>query len=105
MAGHEGTFVDPKPVPKEHFNADDARLVVVRWSLPKNSPDAFGDGYELGTAIFIHRKGVGDAYTFALFKDRDAIAAMDEETLHVMRFAPALGSVLGPRVDGPFPGR
>jgi hypothetical protein len=86
--GHEGQFVDPEPVPREHFNADDARLVVLRWSLPKKSPDAFGDGYEVGTAIFIHRKGVGDAYTFALFKDRDATAGMDEDKLHAMRFAP-----------------
>jgi hypothetical protein len=86
--GHEGSFIDPKPVPKEHFNADDARMVVLRWSLPKNSPDAFGDGYQVGLAIFIHRKGVGDAYTFGLFKDLDAAGAMEEETLHVMRFAP-----------------
>ena len=85
--GHEGSFVDPKPVPKDHFNADDAQLVAVRWSLPKNSADAFGDGFEVGMAIFMHRKGIGDAYTFALFKDRDAIDGMDEETLHAMRFA------------------
>lgn len=85
--GQEGSFVDPKPVPKEHFNADDAQLVAVRWSLPKNSPDAFGDGFEVGMAIFMHRKGIGDAYTYALLKDRDAIDWMDEETLHVLRFA------------------
>jgi hypothetical protein len=85
--GHDGTFVDPKPVPAAHYRADDARLVVVRWFQTDTGADAFGDGYELCSAVFMHRKGIGDAYAFVLFKDRDAIAGMDEELMHVMRFA------------------
>jgi hypothetical protein len=86
--GHVGSFADPQTVPAAHFRADDARLVVVRWFQTDTGANAFGDGYELCSAVFMHRKGIGDAYSFVLFKDRDAIGSMDEELLHVMRFAP-----------------
>jgi hypothetical protein len=36
----------------------------------------------------MHRDVVGDAYTYILLREPDALAAMDEETMHTMRFAP-----------------
>jgi hypothetical protein len=85
--GDTGKIYDERPLPAGHFNADDARLVPVRWFRTDTGPGAFGDGFEAASGIFIHRDRVGDAYTFILLKDRDAIDEMDEETLHTMRFA------------------
>src|SRR5262245_61783930 len=44
--GEAGRFADPQSVPAEHFNADDAQLVAVRWYHTKQGSNAFGDGYE-----------------------------------------------------------
>jgi hypothetical protein len=85
--GDDGRFADPQAVPAAHFNADDARLVALRWFATNLGTDAFSDGYECGSAIFMHRDVVGDAYTYILLRDRAALADMDEETMHAMRFA------------------
>src|SRR5262249_5612319 len=91
----DGTFEEPGPIPAAHYNADDASLIAVRWLRTDAGGAAFGDGYQLCSAVFMHREGVGAAYSYFLFKDRDALAAMNEETMHVMRFAPR--SVAEPR--------
>jgi hypothetical protein len=64
-----------------------AILILLRWFQAKKGPDAFGDGYENGAAVFLYRERVGAAYIFALFKDRDAVAGFVDGTLHVLRFA------------------
>jgi hypothetical protein len=86
--GQSGASVPEQPVPEQHFNADVAKMVVLRWFPGHDDPKHFSDGYGVGAAIFFHRDGVGDAYTFVLLKDRDALGGMDEETMHVLRFAP-----------------
>jgi hypothetical protein len=85
--GDDGKFNEAQDLPAAHFNADDARIIAVRWFSPDTGANAFGNGYEACSAIFMHRDRVGDAYTFVLLKDRAAIEEMDEETLHTMRFA------------------
>ena len=84
--GKDGTFVDD-PVSSDYFCADDAVMITMHWSKKTSRPAAFGYGYERGGAIFIHRKAVGVAYIFALFKDRAAVASLKAGTLNALRFA------------------
>lgn len=85
--GDAGKFSDGGPLPATHYNADAANLIVVRWFKPDIAADAFGDGYAICLAIFMHRENVGDAYTFVLSKDKDALERTTEEQMHAMRFA------------------
>jgi hypothetical protein len=86
--GEAGKFSKGEPLPAAHYNADEAILIPVRWFRPDTGANAFGNGYALCTAVFMHREGVGDAYTFVLFKDMDALQGMTEERMLAMRFAP-----------------
>jgi len=86
--GNDGRFAEPGTIPAAHYNADDAVLIAVHWFQIDKPGDAFGDGYQLCSAVFMYREGVGAAYSYFLFKDGDALADMNEETMHVMRFAP-----------------
>jgi len=83
--GKDGAF-DDNPVSSEYFNADDAVLLTMHWSRKTSRPAAFGYGYDRGGAIFIHRKDVGVAYIFALFKPREA-GSLPDGTLRALRFA------------------
>jgi hypothetical protein len=85
--GQTGESTSPDPLHHEEFNADEARMVVVRFHESNHRPEHFGNGYELCAAIFLHRDGFGDAYTFVLFKDRAALEGMDEDKMHSLRFA------------------
>jgi hypothetical protein len=84
--GNTGEAAPPEALPHEEFGADDARMVVMRFQ-PSTDLDYFSAGYELGVAIFLHRDGVGDAYTFVLFKGREDTKHIDEATMHALRFA------------------
>ena len=86
--GEDGKYVEAPPIPAAHYNADDAVMMAVHWFQSDKPGDAFGDGYVHCTAIFMYREGVGAAYTYVLFKDRDALTAVSEETMHTLRFAP-----------------
>ena len=85
--GKTGESTAAEALHLDEFGADDARIVVIRFYETNNQPEHFGNGYELCVAIFMHRDGVGDAYTFVLFKDPEATKLIDEAAMHSLRFA------------------
>jgi hypothetical protein len=87
--GETGESAPPEPLPLDHLGADDAKVVAVRWNKDNNEEDFFGNGYDGCIVIYMHRDGLGDAYTFVLFKDVVTFTAeMDEDKMHTLRFAP-----------------
>ena len=97
--GKTGKAAPAEAVPVDHFGADDAKLVLIRWFNENTDSRAFGNGFELAAVVFIHRDGVGDAYTFVLLKDRAAMENLNEELMHSLHFAPTLESMDDKRPD------